>query len=110
MILATLLFASAAVPAREYFTERPDALGAYMRCASKALDDDLSVGQLDALRRIAVECRSFREEAIRIFVPLYHQRINSSAPIVDPDVANRTIMGVVLAEQMRRETENPKAE
>lgn len=93
-------------PDREYFTDRPDPLGEYMRCASKALDDDPSIGQRIALERIAADCRPFRDDAIKIFVPLYQKRMNAKAPIIEADTAERTILGIVLAEQMRRETES----
>ena len=105
MILTMLILLASAVPDREYFTDRPDALGAFMRCASKAMDDDPSVGQREALERIGVDCRPFRDEAVRIFVPLYQKRMDLRGPILDVDVAERTILAVVLAEQMRREAE-----
>lgn len=102
LLLASIALAS---PDREYWTDRPDALGAYMRCASKAFDDDPSIGEYEAKDRIKVECRPHRDEAIEIFVPLYQRRMGFPQPITDSDDAEWTILGAVLAEQMRREEE-----
>ena len=49
LLLATMALAS---PDSEYWTDRPDALGAYMRCASKAFDQDSSIGRSEAMDRI----------------------------------------------------------
>ena len=110
MIWVILMLLGTPALEREYLTDRPDALGAFMRCASKALNDDVSIAQREALDRIGVDCRPFRDEAVRIFVPIYQERMKLSAPITDVNDGEQTIVGVVLAEQMRREAEGMKVE